>query len=111
MISKIKKSVLKNRSKIRKNENSRPIVLVSRSNRNLIAQIIDFESNKTLFTFNTNKLSSITKSQKSQEAASNVANYLSTKKIDSVIFNRNGYRYHGRIKAFAETLREKGINI
>ena len=31
-------------------------------------------------------------------------------KIDKIIYDRNGYRYHGRVKALAEAIREKGIN-
>jgi|694.fasta_scaffold24355_2 large subunit ribosomal protein L18 len=111
MISKVKKLILKNRSKVRKNEFSKPIVVVSRSNRNILAQVVDFTSMKTVFTYNTNGLEKISKSQKSEEAAVKIANYLSSIKVDSVIFNRNGYKYHGRVKTFAEALRNKGIKI
>ena len=38
-----------------------------------------------------------------------IQSHLKDKKINNVVFNRGGYRYHGRIKVVAETLRENGI--
>lgn len=111
MISKVKKTILKNRSKVRRNEFLKPIVIISRSNKNFLAQVIDFNSMKTVFTYSTNNLENTSKSQKSEEAATIIAKYLNSIKVDSVVFNRNGYKYHGRVKIFAEALRTKGIKI
>ena len=45
----------------------------------------------------------------SKVVAGQLAKNLKEKKINNVVFNRSGYRYHGRIKVVAETLRENGI--
>ena len=56
-------------------------------------------------------LSSIsTKVEKSKIVGHSLAKKIKSKKIDKIIYDRNGYRYHGRVKALAEAIREKGIN-
>ena len=63
-----------------------------------------------------NDLESVLKKNNSGkiEASKLVAKHLSDKmkknKITAIVFDRNGYRYHGRVKALAEAIREKGIN-
>ena len=47
----------------------------------------------------------------SKQVGYNIAAKLKKDKIDKIIFDRNGYLYHGRIKAVAEAVREKGIQI
>ena len=47
----------------------------------------------------------------SKIVAEDLANKLKTNKIDRVVFDRNGYRYHGRVKLVADTLRENGISL
>ena len=93
----------------------RPRLSVYRSNKYLYAQIINDESGKTLFA-----LSSLSKAGKGDKASrGNVDNAAlmgkefaaeaKKKKIDKVVFDRAGRRYHGRIKAFAEAAREGGL--
>ena len=57
----------------------------------------------------------IAKSKNKIDISNIVANDLSkklkTKKIDQVVFDRSGYRFHGRVKAIADTLRDNGIKI
>ena len=55
-------------------------------------------------------LSISTKIEKSKIVGHSLAKKIKNKKIDKIIYDRNGYRYHGRVKALAEAIREKGIN-
>ena len=86
---------------------------VSRSSKNISAQIIDDVKKITLIS-----ASSLTKELKSQKknktelssiVAENLANKAKEKNITKVYFDRGVYKYHGRVKIFAETLREKGM--
>ena len=87
---------------------------VYRSAKNISAQIIDDLNNKTLLS-----VSSIEKDIKSQKkdnktemskiVAEKLAKKAQEKKISKVYFDRGVYKYHGRIKIFAETLRENGM--
>ena len=87
---------------------------VSRSSKNIFAQIIDDSKNITLLS-----ASSIEKDIKSREklnktemskiVAEKLAKKAQEKKITKIYFDRGIYRYHGRIKAFAETLRKNGM--
>ena len=47
----------------------------------------------------------------SKEVGYSIAKKLKDNKIEKIIFDRNGYLYHGRVKAIAEAIREKGIKI
>ena len=51
-----------------------------------------------------------TKIEKSKIVGHSLAKKIKNKKIDKIIYDRNGYRYHGRVKALAEAIREKGVN-
>ncbi len=93
----------------------RPRLVVRRSINNMYAQIIDDTANKALFS-----LSSLDKEvKKNVSSAGNVkaagllgevvARRAKEKGITKIIFDRAGYLYHGRIKAFAEGLRKGGL--
>lgn len=92
-------------------------VVVFRSNKHIYGQLIDVENGKTLTSSSSLDKDLIIESSNSKggkiEVSKLVAKALSSKikstKIENVIFDRNGYRYHGRIKAFADSLRENGI--
>lgn len=111
MLNSIKKTILKNRSKIRDNFENLPIVTVSRSNKNLVAQLLDFASKKIVYTSSTYKIKTGTKTEKAEKLGQEIAAYLLKSKINKIIFNRNGRVYHGRVKAFAESLRTNKIDI
>lgn len=92
---------------------STPRLNVFRSNGNIFAQIIDDEAGKTLVS-----ASSIDKELKLQnggniEAATKVGELIAKRakeaKIETVVFDRGGYLYHGRVKALAEAARENGL--
>ena len=93
----------------------RPRLTVFRSNQHLYLQVIDDSQGKTLaasadFAKKNNK-STVNKSERAVLAAQELLKTLKSKKINSLVFDRSYYKYHGRIKKVAETLRESGINI
>ena len=86
---------------------------VSRSSKNISAQIIDDFKKITLLsaTSNQKSLKNIkkTKSEVSAIVAENIAKKAKELKINKIYFDRGIYKYHGRIKVFAETLRKRGM--
>ncbi len=91
-----------------------PRLSVFKSNSNFYAQIIDDDTGRTLASESTLKIKDL-ESKSNTEAvkvvARNLAKKLNDKKIVNVLFDRNGYIYHGKIKIFAEILREEGIKL
>ena len=106
-----KKRVKRIRSKLKKVNMERYRLTVFRSSRNISAQIIDDKNNKTLVSAssikekNTNKK----KADLSLLVAESLAKKAMEKKITKIYFDRGRYKYHGRIKIFAETLRKGGL--
>ena len=100
------------RKKLKKNNNDRFRLSVHRSSRNISAQIIDDRNSKTLISASSNSknISNKKKKELSVHIAELLANKAIEKKITNVYFDRGRYKYHGRIKIFAETLRKKGLN-
>ena len=99
------------RKKLKRVSSDRFRLTVTRSTRNLFAQIIDDKNSKTLVSASSFKDKNVKK--KKTELSLLVAERLSKmaqeKKITKVYFDRGGYRYHGRIKVFAEALRKGGL--
>ena len=91
---------------------ARPRLSVFRSNKSIYAQIIDDQKGITLASANSLKLKDIAKKTKI-EIASQVGQELGeiakTKKISTVVFDRGQYKYHGRVKALAESARKAGL--
>tara|TARA_B110000014_G_C19853497_1_gene442215 strand:+ start:360 stop:707 length:348 start_codon:yes stop_codon:yes gene_type:complete len=85
---------------------------VYRSSKNISAQIIDDKNHKTLVSASSREKKVVEESKKG-ELSSSIASLLAKraleKKISKVYFDRGKYRYHGRIKKFAEALRKNGI--
>jgi large subunit ribosomal protein L18 len=97
------------RAKIRGTE-KRPRLVVFRSLGNNYASLIDDDSNKVIATCSDLKDSGKeTKTEKAKKVGIEIAKKASENKITEVVFDRNGYKYHGRIKALAEGAREGGI--
>jgi large subunit ribosomal protein L18 len=102
---------------IRKNRTAKkitfnfPVVVVSKSNKNIVAQVIDNETRNITFTANSNKLTGKTKTEQSTAVGTVVAEFLKKNNVTQVVFNRNGNLYHGRIKAVADGIREAGVTI
>ena len=87
---------------------------VSRSTKNISAQIIDDNKNITLLSASSNEkdIKSLKKNNKtelSKIVAERLAKKAQEKKITKNFFDRGVYKYHGRIKIFAETLRKNGM--
>ena len=106
-----KKRALRIRRKLKKINTERLRLTVYRSSRNISAQIIDDKNKKTLVSAssvgkkNTNKK----KTDSSVHVAEILARKALEKKITKVYLDRGSYKYHGRIKTFAETLRKGGL--
>ena len=101
------------RRKLKKTSENRLRLSVYRSARNISAQIIDDKNNKTLVAVSSVKEKVADKNKKGEKSiyvAELLAKKALEKKITQVYFDRGGYKYHGRIKLFAEALRKKGLN-
>ena len=99
------------RKKLRKVNTERFRLTVFRSSRNISAQIIDDKNNKTLVSASSikEKRSSKKKTDLSLHVAEILVKRALEKKITKVYFDRGRYRYHGRIKIFADALRKGGL--
>ena len=110
--SKIKRK-LRNRKKLRKVNNNRYRISVSKSLNNLFVQIIDDKNRKTLVSASSIekeiKKNKVKKIEKSSLIGEILAKRAKEKNINNVYFDRGEYKYHGRIKVFAETLRKNGL--
>lgn len=91
----------------------RPRASLFRSNRYLFMQLIDDEKRVTLLGLSEKglKLNGKTKLEKAKEMGTLVAQKAKAQKIETVVFDRGGYRYHGRVKAFVEGMREGGLTV
>jgi large subunit ribosomal protein L18 len=92
----------------------RPRLSVFRSNKQIYAQIIDDESGVTLVSCSS-RIKDVTsqpvsKTESSHSVGKLLAERAKEKGIELVVFDRGGYRYHGRVKALAEGAREGGLN-
>ena len=110
--TKIKRK-LRNRKKLKSVSTNKYRISVSKSLNNLSAQIIDDRQNKTLVSASSIekefKSKKIKKIEKSTLIGEILAKRAKDKNIIEVYFDRGEYRYHGRVKAFAETLRKNGL--
>ena len=89
---------------------------IFRSTKNISAQIIDDRKNVTLLSVSSveKDIKSLKKSNKvelSKIVAEKLAKKAQEKKISKIYFDRGTYKYHGRIKIFAETLRKNGMKL
>ena len=107
------KRKIRNRKKLKDVNVNRYRVSVSKSLNNLSAQIIDDKSKKTLVSASSIekeiKAKKIKKMEKSNLIGEILAKRAKEKKISEVYFDRGAYKYHGRVKTFAETLRKNGL--
>ena len=87
---------------------------ISRSSRNITAQIIDDSKNITILSASSvekdiKSNSKVNKTELSKIVAEKLAKKAQDKKITKIYFDRGIYKYHGRIKVFADTLRKNGM--
>jgi large subunit ribosomal protein L18 len=110
------KRELRRRRHVRKNIRGtadRPRLTVSKSLRNVVAQLIDDQNGTTLLSATTATVPAEGEKKTKTEAAKQVGQTLATlakeRGIKAVVFDRNRYVYHGRIRAVAEGAREGGL--
>ena len=110
--NKIKRK-LRNRKKLKKVNENRYRISVSKSLNNLSAQIIDDKEKKTLVSASSVEKQIKEKKVKKMEKSSLIGEVLAKrakeKNINKVYFDRGEYKYHGRVRTFAETLRKNGL--
>ncbi len=93
----------------------RPRLAVYRSGKHIYAQAVDDYQNKTLFSFSTTteKFRKVSSRGCNVESAKKLGELfgaeLTKKGIKKIVFDRGGYKYHGRVKALAEALRGTGV--
>lgn len=104
------KAKLRIRSRISGTE-LRPRVTVFKSNRYFYAQAIDDVKGVTLAYADGSKLGVKPNKEGVKVVAKAVADALKAAKIEAVVFDRNGYLYHGVVASFADALRENGISL
>ena len=87
----------------------RPRLVIFRSLKHISAQIIDDVAGRTLLTVTSTELESGKKTEKSLEVGKRLAERAKSAGITKVVFDRAGYRYHGRVKAVADGARKGGL--
>ncbi|MNT00359.1 50S ribosomal protein L18 [compost metagenome] len=118
-MSKTAKSVLRRtklRFRVRKNVNGtaqKPRLSVFRSNKDIYAQIIDDTNGATIVAANSRQKDIVAQTGTKTELAALVGKTIAQKAkdlgIETVVFDRGGYLYHGRVKSLAEGAREAGL--
>jgi large subunit ribosomal protein L18 len=83
--------------------------VVYRSLKHIYAQLVDDTSQRTLMTVSSHEVDSGKKSEKSLEVGKRIAARAKEVGIGRVVFDRAGYKYHGRVKAVADGARQGGL--
>ena len=102
----------KTRSKIADSGNHR--ISIHRSIQHMYLHLITPNGDKVITTISTNQKDNKIKAnniKSAKEIGARMAEYIKKAKITKVAFDRSGYRYHGRVKAVADALRDKGVKI
>lgn len=89
----------------------RPRIAVFKSNQYIYAQVIDDISNKTLLSASDMEIKSGKKSNKAGQVGKNLAEEMKKKGLTEAIFDRGGFKFHGRVKSVADGLRSGGIKL
>ena len=88
-----------------------PVVVVYKSNKNTTVQLLEPVTKRVLVGFVSNNLNNKTKTEKAVEVAKLLAEKIKQLNYSKVLVDRNGFLYHGRVKAVADTIRAAGIEI
>jgi len=107
---------LKRRRRVRakvRGSAERPRISIFRSNRGIFAQLIDDDAGHTLAAVNwiEDDLRSLKPMEQASRAGTLLAERAKAAGIETAVFDRGGYQYHGRIKAFAEGVRDGGLAV
>jgi large subunit ribosomal protein L18 len=89
----------------------RPRLVVTRSNRGIVAQLVDDSSGRTLVSASWLQVKSFkgNKTAQAAEVGKLLAQKASSQNVNDAVFDRGGYLYHGRVKALADAAREGGL--
>ena len=92
---------------------ARPRISVFRSNRGIAAQLVDDREGRTLAAVSWTEadLRPLKPMEQATEAGKRLAERAKAAGVESAVFDRGGYQYHGRVKAFAEGVREGGLTV
>lgn len=88
---------------------ARPRLSVYKSSQHIYGQVIDDDTQKTVAAFSDLKVKEGKKTEKAAKVGEELAKLAIAKKIKKVVFDRNGFKYHGRVKALAEGARKGGL--
>ena len=91
----------------------RPRISVFRSNRGIFAQLIDDDAGRTLasVSWTEPELRGLGSMEQAQRAGALLAQRASAAGIETAVFDRGGYQYHGRVQALADGAREAGLTV
>ena len=91
----------------------RPRISVFRSNRGIFAQLIDDEAGRTLAAVNWTEadLRALSGAEQAKRAGEVLAERAKAAGVETAVFDRGGYQYHGHVRTFAEAIREAGITV
>ena len=87
----------------------RPRLSVFRSNKHIYAQLIDDSKGITIASANDQSVKSGNKSDRAKEVGKMLAEMAKKSKVVTIVFDRSGYKYHGRVKSLADAAREGGL--
>jgi large subunit ribosomal protein L18 len=89
----------------------RPRISVFRSNRGIFAQLVDDDAGRTLaaVTWTESELRPLGRLEQARRAGTLLGERAKSAGVERAVFDRGGYQYHGRVKAFAEGAREAGL--
>lgn len=87
----------------------RPRLAVYRSGQHIYAQVIDDSKSVTLVSESDLKIKTGTKKEKALQVGENLAKKALKLKVTQIVFDRGGFKYHGRVEALAEGLRKGGL--
>ncbi|CAA6814339.1 MAG: LSU ribosomal protein L18p (L5e) [uncultured Sulfurovum sp.] len=116
------KSIQKRKNKLRAQRKARvrgkifgtqelPRLSVYKSNKHFYAQAINDTTGETIVAVDGRKLGLKANQEDVKKVAAEMAKNLASKNIENVVFDRNGYLYHGVVASFADALREAGIKL
>ena len=109
-----KRRVIRNRNKLKRINTDRYRITIVKSLKNISAQIIDDRKNQTIVSASSTEKDIRKNKNKKTNLSVIVGEILAKraveKKINKVYFDRGGYKYHGRVKALADSLRKNGLN-
>ncbi len=88
----------------------RPRLSVFRSNKQIYAQVINDEIGKTLVSASSLGMEAMPKVQQAEKVGELIAQKALEAGVTAVVFDRNGYLYHGRVKQLADAARKAGLN-